>query len=252
MKLFFVFALILLTTVAKAQLAVINDPDGFVNVRDGKSSNSKIVGKLYNNEAFLFDGESENDQWINVFFEGKNLLNYNSSANNAERVYVTGYIHKSRLISIESLPHIKLNKSNHLPTLNSSTVKNDSISLSIKTGAFKIKAHKITRSNGGCLNCAKLFVDKIDGKKPWGVDGDLPKIEITEMRLTINNSIVEIPVSSINDLYQPTIKNLNIYFGKKGTLYIYMPGNSDGAGGYDVVWIINNGKLLCRYIDSID
>ena len=251
MKFRILWALLLFAVNTKAQFAIIKDPDGFVNVRENKSLNSKVIGKLHDKEVFLFDGETQGTEWVNVFFDSKNLTNYTSAQAARKNGYLQGFIYRNRLMPIQDLPYLKFTKGERKLTKNSYIIKNDSISLSIKTRSFNIKTHKILKTNDGCTNCTKLFVDKIDGKKPFGVDGDLPGIEISNITLLINKTTVQIPLDSFNDLYQPAIGNINIFYDKKGNIYLYMPGNSDGAGGYDVVWVINNFKLVYRYVDGI-
>jgi hypothetical protein len=239
-----------------AQLAIINDPDGFVNVRDGKGTNAKVVGKLYNGQIFLFDSENKKDEWIWVSFDKKNFSDFSSKTakinfNDIENG-TNSFIHRSRLLSIDDLPHLQLNQKNSLLTEMGLVIKNDTIKLSIKTKSFLIKNHKIHRTKEGCIDCTTAYVDKIDGKKPIGVDGGLPTVEISSIQLNIHNTNIDIPNDSFNDLYQPRLGSLNIYFDKKGNTYLYMPGNSDGAGAYDVVWVIKDGLLITRYFDSID
>ena len=135
MKFFFLTFLLFQIIVVKAQLAIIDDPDGFVNVREGKGSNTKIVGKLTNDQSFLYDGENINDQWVMVFFNDENEVNFNLSGNN-KAVHLQGFIHRSRLKPITSLPHSGLTKVNRLLTTNHLIIKNDSIFLSVTTRPF--------------------------------------------------------------------------------------------------------------------
>ncbi|WKN43521.1 SH3 domain-containing protein [Tunicatimonas pelagia] len=69
-----------------SSLAIINDADGYTNVRDGKSSQSNIIDKIYKNELFYFHPEA-----------GENWLIVNKFWN------VYGYVHRSRIQSIETL-----------------------------------------------------------------------------------------------------------------------------------------------------
>jgi len=68
----------------KPSFAVINDPDGYTNLRQGKSVKSKIIGKIYENEQF--DVYVEPGNWWLV-----SISKYNFN----------GYIHKSRVRIIE-------------------------------------------------------------------------------------------------------------------------------------------------------
>lgn len=75
---------------------LINDKDGFVNIRKESNAKSKIVGKLSLNELFFYSPNSF-ENWWPVF------RNDNSS------VKPIGYIHKSRIIEYKNFP-IKMKK----------------------------------------------------------------------------------------------------------------------------------------------
>jgi hypothetical protein len=122
-------------------------------------------------------------------------------------------------------------------------LKNDSLQVIVKTDSFFPGGHKIEKNKEG-------FVVKIDGKEPKGTDGNLPKVGMTYLSLRMNGKDVFIPSNAYKDLFEPGIATFNVYFDKKGTIYLYMPFNSDGAGGYFVAWAIKDGKYLKRYVDS--
>jgi len=60
--------------------AVINDPDGFTNVREGIGTESKIIDKIYEGEKFEVFPSAQNSWWLVVTKSNKK-----------------GYIHKSRV-----------------------------------------------------------------------------------------------------------------------------------------------------------
>ena len=248
MKFLTILSLLLIAVSAKAQLAVINDLDGFVNVREAGNINSKIVRKINTDCIVLYDGESDDNEWKNIFYSPENTMIFSKSNNRGivlKKDYITGFVNGSRITPIDKLPLMKFERG--IGYVGSK----DTLNFSIKTKPFSAKSHKIAKSDDGCKNCSKNFVDKIDGKQPWGIDGNLPTREIYKIVLLINKVQVEIPFESYNDLYQPNVENLQIHYDKKGIIYLYMPNNSDGAGGYDIVWVVSNGKLIKRYIDNI-
>ena len=69
--------------------AIINDPDGFVNIREKADKNSRIVGKLKERELFYFTPISGSD-WYKVYHE--------------EYQPCLGYIHKSRITTFNDFP----------------------------------------------------------------------------------------------------------------------------------------------------
>ncbi len=61
---------------------IINDPDGYVNLREKPAKNSRIIGKLVRNEVFYYIQTNETDWWLVYRDEGGKQI---------------GYIHKSRI-----------------------------------------------------------------------------------------------------------------------------------------------------------
>jgi hypothetical protein len=232
LKSLILIAILVLTSNAYGQLAVIKDPDGFTNVRESKSASSKIVGRLNADDIFLYDFDNEGEQWVGVYLD------------KAGKRYIQGYIHKSRLQPLDKLEKATTNKDSRVEKQNELILQNDSVKVVIKTANFTPKEHRIGKDKQG-------YVTTIDGKAPKGVDGNLPKIELISITVTFNGKPVAIPLSAYNDLYEPNVSSFNIYFDKKGTIFLYMSDNSDGAGGYSVAWIIKDGKYLKRYVDSI-
>ncbi|MCU0352441.1 MAG: SH3 domain-containing protein [Cytophagales bacterium] len=210
---------------AAQYLAIVKDKDGYVNVREGRGTDTKVVGRILEGDAFLYL-EPEKSEWYEIFYStGKD--------------HITGYIHKSRVVPINQLPRVRDRK----VSSNQVVIVNDSISFSISKTAFDAKNHKIGKTNSS-------FVSTIDGVRPSGVDGGLPKFEIKEFVLEINGRQITIPKQAYSDLFEPNFEYLNVCFFKD-RMYIYMPLNSDGAGGYEAVWIFRNGQYLKRYVDKL-
>jgi len=60
--------LILFTLRLFSQVAVIDDKDGFTNVRENPDGKSKVIYKIQDFELFLYETEStDNNDWIKVF-----------------------------------------------------------------------------------------------------------------------------------------------------------------------------------------
>lgn len=87
MKRFFLMVTMLLTLVAVSaqdlssyKKAVINDPDGYTNVREGKSVNYDVIAKIYENEVF-YTYPSNSSNWYPVITKNG----------------TKGYVHNSRI-----------------------------------------------------------------------------------------------------------------------------------------------------------
>jgi len=66
---------------------IINDPDGYVNIRKGESIKSSVVGKIVKEEVFLFIPNYCKNWWKVKSSDGS----------------VEGYMHKSRIIPLREL-----------------------------------------------------------------------------------------------------------------------------------------------------
>jgi hypothetical protein len=221
------FALLILTAVSRICLAqtyaIINDQDGYVNMRNDASITAGVVGRIYNGEFVCIDEAQSEANWIMVD------ANNNSS----------GYIYKSKALLIASLPALK----NKRLFKNGCTVYGNKISVTIKSSAFDSKRHRLI------LDKNKQFVNKIDGHTVWGRDGEIPKKEITSISVAFGTTKLSIPKIAFKDLYEPNFDMLRVYMGNKGIIYIKME-NSDGAGSYTVIWTIKDGAYIKRYIND--
>jgi len=207
--------------------AIINDKDGFVNVRKDANPKSEIIGKLYSKDIFLYDTESETpSKWIKVYKQQpKNYL-------------LQGYVYEDKIYPISKFPRLHQKKTG----TNTSTLQNDSILVTIQSSKFVSKNHKLSFEGDQT---------HIDGKLIWGTDDSTPRIHISFVKITIDGLSIDIPKNAFEDLYEPNYSNFNVYLGKNNTIYIEMD-NSDGAGAYTIIWIIKNGKYFDRYIDNLN
>lgn len=65
---------------AQKQKGIINDPDGYANLRSGKSADSKVIKEIFEGHKFEYIPDSKNDWWQVTTYDGS-----------------TGFIHKSRI-----------------------------------------------------------------------------------------------------------------------------------------------------------
>jgi hypothetical protein len=219
---------------AKAQTyAIINDKDGFVNIRKDKNLSSPIVGKIYNDKVFSYDEEDlDKSGWVRIY---KQDFDHNG---------MEGYIHKSRILSLSKFKTIKKIKFYK----DSCMAINDSLTIVIKSKLFNPRFHKLTYSKPLDKHSQGILI-RIDSRHIWGTDGELPKKMISSLTLIKNGIPIIIPKIAINDLYEPNFKSFKIYLSPNDVIYIEMD-NSDGAGAYSIIWTIKNGKYLERYIDN--
>ena len=84
-----------LTIFAERKLAIINDPDGFTNVRSGQGNRFPVIATIDKDEFFYCDLTTR-DEWIKII-----AMKWQNSKQ------VEGYIHRSRIRLVENLDHKK-------------------------------------------------------------------------------------------------------------------------------------------------
>ncbi|CAN5698131.1 hypothetical protein BH10BAC2_BH10BAC2_14740 [soil metagenome] len=130
------------------------------------------------------------------------------------------------------------------------------ILVSISSTGFDTAGHKLTYADS-----SHQFLLLIDDKPIWGTDGGVPKEKIASVRFIHVKYQLILPHSAIAGLYEPNFcynqkareKPAETFCkvfqsADKRRVYIYML-NGDGAGGYEVTWIIEDSKYLKRVVD---
>lgn len=76
---------------------IINDADGYTNIRAGKGSNFEIVGKILENELFVYY-DSSDQNWLKVAIT-------KCRCDEPNRIYnrITGFVHRSRILNTDKL-----------------------------------------------------------------------------------------------------------------------------------------------------
>ena len=203
--------------------AVINDKDGYVNVRKEKSVHSKVLKKLDNN-TLIFVLEYDKAYYGNWIY-----------ADNE------GYIYNDRVKWIEKLPKI----AKGITKGNTIVFEGKEIQVTLSTEKFdknkhSFKYHKEYRD----------IVEKIDGEPFWGTDGNMPKREYKSIEIKIRGKQVPIPKSAYNDLYESSlyIEFNSVHYDKDNDILYIVTLNGDGAGAYMVCWQIEKGVYKGRKV----
>jgi|GEM_PF-449154 len=243
-----IIIVLLITAVSKAQYRIINDNDGFVNVRKTPGTSGAVICRLLNGIMVRESGVADtiHKNWIpvefylpkdiarQIKFKPESAQEYPASKVMTGHLLFTGYIHKDRLINIHEQQQLTMDRSRGVFVL-----YNDSINVIIDDAAFEEGKHKIGKEGN--------FVEKIDGHYFVGSDGEVPRYEFKTFSVRIGSQKINIPKTSYYDLYEPNLNNFTSGFVYKQTLYVIMH-NSDGAGTYDVVFIFKNKKYIGRYV----
>ena len=222
--LFFLISNVVLAQVIEGgAFAVINDKDGYVNVRKEKSVHSKVLKKLDNN-TLIFVLEYDKAYYGNWIY-----------ADNE------GYIYNDRVKWIEKLPKI----AKGITKGNTIVFEGKEIQVTLSTKKFdkskhSFKYHKEYRD----------IIEKIDGKPFWGTDGNMPKREYKSIEVKIRGKQVSIPQSAYNDLYESYLYTEfnSVHYDKDNDILYIVALNGDGAGAYMVCWQIEKGVYKGRKV----
>ena len=203
--------------------AVINDKDGYVNVRKEKSVHSKVLKKLDNN-TLIFVLEYDKAYYGNWIY-----------ADNE------GYIYNDRIKWIHNFPQI----AKGIAKGNTIVFEGKEIQVTLATEKFdkdkhSFKYHKEYRD----------VIEKIDGKPFWGTDGNMPKKEYKSIEVKIGGKQVYIPQSAYNDLYESYLYTEfnSVHYDKDNDILYIVADNGDGAGAYMVCWQIEKGVYKGRKV----
>ena len=203
--------------------AVINDKDGYVNVRKEKSVHSKVLKKLDNN-TLIFVLEYDKAYYGNWIY-----------ADNE------GYIYNDRVKWIHNFPQI----AKAIAKGNTIVFEGKEIQVVLSTEKFdkdkhSFKYHKEYRD----------VIEKIDGKPFWGTDGNMPKREYKSIEVKIRGKQVSIPQSAYNDLYESYLYTEfnSLHYDKDNDILYIVALNGDGAGAYMVCWQIEKGVYKGRKV----
>lgn len=218
------FLVFLYTNSISAQFAIISDPDGYVNIRSEAQKGSNISDKL--NSGFPVYCYSPKNTWISIdYFKNNKDL--------------SGYVYKDRVKYVSEYTKIPIIKQ----TQNNFIFKKDSLNITFESKKFDPKTAKLTY-----LKNYKSVLDKINGKKIWGTDGDLPRTTYKLITVEIGNKAIEFPKDAFDDLFEPNFYYTKINYNQKNDILYISSSNGDGAGGYEVLWIIEKGKYKERKI----
>lgn len=223
------------------QVATKNDPHGYTNVREAPSIEAEVIYQLKSNELFFYHFEFELDGELYAFEDSAtNWIEVELPPNRFSRYTdttppTTGYIHKSRLLTLESIQQIPNAKAylifNTIP------------------GTERIKDSSITNS-----------FYYISGKIPFGLEVGLSRsTAIASCILIIENDTINIDYSLLDDLFNvtPDIGDFSTendtrcsVFKKNDSIFIYQQCG-DGAGYYEIVWCIKGNQIVQRLVGWI-
>lgn len=241
-------------------IGLINDPDGYTNIRSNPNSKSGVIGKIFKGDYFHYK-ENINSNWYPI----------------TNQTGLKGYIHKSRIERVDSKPLIFLKINSQDPTdfsfdrdtivkietlndnspyfireynypeikeitknENSISFEDNNIKVQINRKEVTIGDYKITEEN----NFVKILPE--EGYKVFGAIGK-PKYEIVSIRGNINNKSLSIKKQKLKYLFEPNLTSAKVYKKSDNEIIVYLRG-SGASEGYEVIFIIDGNTLVKRHI----
>ena len=223
----FAFAIVLMVTTRSCfgQFAIVMDPDGYVNVRQKPDLSSKIQDSLHNGH-FVYCMEAKGN-WLNVDYD-KNAQDLN------------GYLYRDRLKLISTYESIPLTTSD---SRTDPSFSKDTISITVATQRVAQGKYHYSYSKQNPTQ-----IELINGKQYWGMDGEAPTREYRSITIHLGTRTIELPRIALSNLFQPSEYHTKVNYDRQNDILYISSENSDGAGGYSVVWRVEKGEYSDRYI----
>ncbi|WP_314809567.1 SH3 domain-containing protein [Capnocytophaga granulosa] len=226
---FFVVLLLLISDIVFAQeeaFAVINDKDGYVNVRKGKSAQSKVLKRL-NNKTIVF------------------AYNYDK-ATDGNWIYTDeeGYIYNDRVKWIHKFPII----AKGIAKGNTIVFEGKEIQVVLTSGKFDKSKHSFEY-----FKDSPTGIEVIDDELPYGTDGKMPTTEYRSIEVNIHGKRVSLPKDAYSDLYEPTFltDHNSVYYDKESDILYIVANNNYAERPYKVCWQIEKGVYKGRKVSEL-
>ena len=226
---FFILLFLLISDIVFAQeeaFAVINDKDGYVNVRKGKSAQSKVLKRL-NNKTIVF------------------AYNYDK-ATDGNWIYTDeeGYIYNDRVKWIHKFPII----AKGIAKGNTIVFEGKEIQVVLTSGKFDKSKHSFEY-----FKDSPTGIEVIDDELPYGTDGKMPTTEYRSIEINIHGKRVSLPKDAYSDLYQPTFltDHNSVYYDKESDILYIVANNNYAERPYKVCWQIEKGVYKGRKVSEL-
>ena len=226
---FFVVLFLLISDIVFAQeeaFAVINDKDGYVNVRKGKSAQSKVLKRL-NNKTIVF------------------VYNYDK-ATDGNWIYTDeeGYIYNDRVKWIHKFPII----AKGIAKGNTIVFEGKEIQVVLTSGKFDKSKHSFEY-----FKDSPTGIEVIDDELPYGTDGKMPTTEYRSIEVNIHGKRVSLPKDAYSDLYEPTFltDHNSVYYDKESDILYIVANNNYAEHPYKVCWQIEKGVYKGRKVSEL-
>ena len=195
---------------------LVEDPDGETNVRAEASLKSSVIRKVPSGSVVTV-----------VEKTGDFYMVIDGSYDGAPE-----FIHASRLKDVSNWKQVS--------AANEGTLHHKGFAARVTAAPFIAAEHEIEELSDGLY--------EVDGGLIWGTDGGLPHHSI-RLSVTIDGNPVMLPAAAVADLYEPNLNSIVLLTpDDPREKAVLLMTNSDGAGGYCVVWAFENGRYRGRTV----
>lgn len=80
------------------------------------------------------------------------------------------------------------------------------------------------------------------------INGGVPATRYKYMTASWNGQPVALPDTAVTDLFNPNLRSTEIWYNVATATWYITAYNSDGAGGYLVLWAFDRNRFARRYI----
>lgn len=213
--------LVFIFTHTQAQFALVEDKDGYTNIRTKGAISAPVGGRISSGSLVYI--QEEGKDWSNV--------DYKENA--------SGYIHNSRLRKIANYQEMPLLRA----AGDSIVFKNDSLRIVLREAPFMPRREQLTFTT----TADARYLSAINKRPFWGTDGGVPTRQYKLITCYWRGRQVSVPDSMINDVFEPNLDLTHVWYDPHHQRWFIEAINSDGAGGYEVAWMFEQGAYKTRY-----
>ena len=204
----------------QAQVALIDDADGYTNLRERPSVQGAIIAQVPDGYVFFYNHDhiAQEDPWVEVFV-AKDPFSL-GSMESGDRI---GFVHRSRIKLLEEWEKYD----------------GEDFSFRYDISPFDSTQFSIDREAG--------WISGINGRSPWGVLQALPLHSVEGIDVTYADRQVPVHPAFFQDIYQ--CHNDFVVYRRGDTFYVHH-GSGDGESYYEIVWVFNADGLIQRLVGA--
>lgn len=243
------------------KIGLIDDSDGYTNIRLKSSSNSLIIGTILNGEFFIYN-ESNSDWYFVKTLSGLKGFVHKSrikNANDKEKILLTinGYdptdlsYDKDTIINVNSLNNktaffirkFMYPKIKEVRKIEGKVFFSDGkIKIEISKTKFDANKYKIIKTDD------RTYIKAKNGNKVYGVFG-IPEYEFESIKIIYDELEYNLPQKKLENLLNPSFEKINIYKRSKNQIIISITGADNiSSESYTVLFFLDRGTILKKYV----